>query len=211
MTRTTAPRRLSGHGPRTYIAAALFQFMWGLVKYVPTPLGDPLRRAVLAAALAECRLPLFWIRAGIDVWWPRGIRIGRSCLNENVFLNGYGGVTIGDHCLIGRGTSFFSGGHTFDRSDRLILDQPLRKAPIVVGDDVYFGLNAVVLGGVTIGSGAVIGAGAVVADDVPSGAIVAGVPARLVRYRDGYPEGRDDCAADQKSSVRSASSHGVIG
>jgi len=181
-----------------------------MVKYLPTPLGDPLRRVVLGAALAECRLPLFWIRAGIDVWWPTGIRIGRSCLNENVFLNGYGGITIGDHCLIGRGAAFFSGGHTFDRADRLILDQPLQKAPIVVGDDVYFGLNAVVLGGVTIGTGAVVGAGAVVVDDVPSGAIVAGVPARLVRYRDGYPAETDDRAAYPEPSARAAASHRVV-
>jgi acetyltransferase-like isoleucine patch superfamily enzyme len=188
MASSQTPRRLSRHGPRTYIAAALFQLVWGMVKYLPTPLGDPLRRAVLGVALADCRLPLFWIRTGIDIWWPGNIRIGRSCLNENVFLNGYGGVTIGDHCLIGRGAAFFSGGHTFDRADRLILEQPLHHAPIVVGDDVYFGLNAVVLGGVTIGAGAIIGAGAVVVDDVPSGAIVAGVPARFVRYRDGYSE-----------------------
>jgi acetyltransferase-like isoleucine patch superfamily enzyme len=202
--------RLSGHRARTYITAAIFQFVWGLVKYLPTPIGDPLRRAVLGAALAECRLPLFWIRSGIDVWWPGGIRIGRSCLNENVLLNGYGGITIGDHCLVGRGASFFSGGHTFDRCDRLILDQPLQRAPIAVGDDVYFGLNAVVLGGVTIGSGAIIGAGAVVVDDVPPGAIVAGVPARLVRYRDGYPERHDDRAAIQESSARAAASDRVV-
>ncbi len=211
MTSVPPSRRLSAHSTRTYITAAVFQFVWGLVKYVPTPLGDPLRRAVLGAALAECRLPLFWIRSGIDVWWPSGIRIGRSCLNENVFLNGYGGITIGDHCLIGRGTSFFSGGHTFGSRDRLILDQPLQKAPIAVGDDVYFGLNAVVLGGVTIGTGAIVGAGAVVVEDVPAGAIVAGVPARFVRYRDGYPEPQDDRATVQESSVRAAASDGVVG
>ena len=210
MTSSTTSRRLSSHRPRTYVAAALFQLVWGVVKYLPTPIGDPLRRAVLGVALAECRLPLFWIRAGTDIWWPGNIRIGRSCLNENVFLNGYGGVTIGDHCLIGRGAAFFSGGHTFDRTDQLILEQPLQRAPIVVGDDVYFGLNAVVLGGVTIGTGAIIGAGAVVVDDVPSGAIVAGVPARLVRYRDGYPERQVDGTAAQESSVGAAASHGVV-
>jgi acetyltransferase-like isoleucine patch superfamily enzyme len=208
---TTPPPRLSAHGAGAYITAGVFQLVWGLVKYVPTPLGDPLRRAVLGAALAECRLPLFWIRTGIDVWWPRRIRIGRSCLNENVFLNGYGGITIGDHCLIGRGTSFFAGGHTFDQPDRLILDQPLHKGPIAVGDDVYFGLNAVVLGGVTIGTGAVIGAGAVVVEDVPPGAIVAGVPARLVRYRDGYPERQDARASAEKPSVRAAASEHPVG
>lgn len=183
MTPPSPSRRLSQHSPATYVRAAAFQTLWGLVKYIPSPIGDVLRRVVLGAFAADCRVPATWIRTGVDVWWPENIRIGRSCINENVFLNAYGGITIGDHCLIGRGASLFAGGHTFDRIDQLIIEQPLVRAPIHVGDDVYFGLNCSVLGGVTIGHGAVIGAGAVVTRDVPPLAVVSGVPARVTRYR----------------------------
>ena len=55
--------------------------------------------------------------------------------------------------------------------------------PTKVGNDVWIGLRAAIRDGVTIGHGAVIGAGAVVIADVPPYAIVAGVPARLIRYR----------------------------
>jgi len=58
---------------------------------------------------------------------------------------------------------------------------PARR--VVVGHDVWIGHSAIVLPGVTIGNGAVVGAGAVVTKDVPPYAIVAGNPARLVRYR----------------------------
>lgn len=201
---------LSSHGATTYLTTSIFQFVWGLVKYLPSPVGDPIRRAVLALVCAECRVPPFWIRTGIDIWWPGNIRVGRSSLNENVFLNGYGGITIGDHCLIARGACFFSGGHTFDRPDILIVEQPLARAPIVVEDDVYFGLNCIILGGIHIGRGAIIGAGSVVTDSVPSGAIVAGVPARVIRFRDGYSAPEDAPPDLPGSSLRTAPPHGPV-
>ena len=54
---------------------------------------------------------------------------------------------------------------------------------VVVGNDVWIGTHAMILGGVTVGNGAVIGAGAVVTKDVPPYAIVGGVPAKIIRYR----------------------------
>ena len=57
------------------------------------------------------------------------------------------------------------------------------KGDIVVGSDVWIGYEAVILAGVTIGDGAIIGTRAVVTKDVPPYAIVAGVPAKLIRYR----------------------------
>jgi acetyltransferase-like isoleucine patch superfamily enzyme len=63
-------------------------------------------------------------------------------------------------------------------------EHPLAKQPEVsVGNDVWIGRSAIVLGGVAIGDGAVVGAGSVVTKNVPSYAIVAGNPARIIRYR----------------------------
>jgi acetyltransferase-like isoleucine patch superfamily enzyme len=66
-----------------------------------------------------------------------------------------------------------------------IMEQPLRsRGDIVVGDGAWLGHAVTVLQGVTIGEGSVIAAGAVVIDDIPANAIAAGVPARVVRFRD---------------------------
>lgn len=55
--------------------------------------------------------------------------------------------------------------------------------PVSVGNDVWIGERALVMGGVEIGDGAVVGAGAIVTKNIPAYAVVAGVPARLIRYR----------------------------
>ena len=58
-----------------------------------------------------------------------------------------------------------------------------------IGNDVWIAANAIILAGVTVGDGAVVAAGAVVTRDVPPMAIVAGVPAKVIRYRDSSERG----------------------
>lgn len=64
-----------------------------------------------------------------------------------------------------------------------IKDQPLVGSAVVIEDDVWIGAHVTVLKGIRVGSGAVVGAGAVVTRDVPTGAIVAGIPAKVIGYR----------------------------
>jgi acetyltransferase-like isoleucine patch superfamily enzyme len=129
------------------------------------------------------KISTLWIRPGITVWWPEKISIGTSSMNEDIHLNCFGVINIGERVLVGHRCTFFSDEHVFENLDELIWFQDRNPAPIVVEDDVYFGCNVVVLSGVTIGRGAVIGAGSVVTKDVPSLAVVGGIPARVIRYR----------------------------
>ena len=69
-----------------------------------------------------------------------------------------------------------------------IIQTDLEIKPVVIGAWSDIGTNAVVLPGVTIGKGSIVGAGAVVTKDVPAYAVVAGVPARFLRWRDGYED-----------------------
>ncbi len=61
--------------------------------------------------------------------------------------------------------------------------QGMRISEVVIGNDVWIGMRVIIMPGVKVGDGAVIGAGAVVTKDVPDFAIVGGVPAKIIRYR----------------------------
>lgn len=93
-----------------------------------------------------------------------------------------GRVTLGDAVRIGAHTSILGFNHSMEPGTP-VFRQPLTTRGIVIGDDVWIGSHAVILDGVTVGSHAVIAAGAVVTKDVPAGAIVAGNPARFLRWR----------------------------
>jgi serine acetyltransferase len=91
-------------------------------------------------------------------------------------------VRIGRGALVAPGV--FITDHNHDTTlGRPMFDLPCVAAPVIIGDDVWIGANAVVLPGVTIGDGAVVAAGAVVSRDVAAYSVVGGVPAKLIRSR----------------------------
>lgn len=109
-------------------------------------------------------------------------------------------IRVGNYCSIGADILFSPGVHPtswftchpfFEGNDAYPFQpftNPTKKchlapAPIHVGHDVWIGLRAIIMAGLSIGNGAVIGSGAVVTKDVPPYAIVGGVPARVIRYR----------------------------
>lgn len=94
-------------------------------------------------------------------------------------------VAIGNYCSIAPDVVFVPGG---EHHPEYVTTSPfggvaVSKGPIVVQHDVWIGTRAIILSGVHIGTGAVIGAGAVVTKNVEPYSIVAGNPARLIRYR----------------------------
>jgi acetyltransferase-like isoleucine patch superfamily enzyme len=97
-------------------------------------------------------------------------------------------VTVGRHGLFAAQTYLIGGGHEFEATERAVLEQPRTSKGITLGDNVWLGAGAKVLDGVTIGGDVVVGAGAVVTEDLPDGVVAAGLPARILRRRDGGGE-----------------------
>jgi acetyltransferase-like isoleucine patch superfamily enzyme len=93
-------------------------------------------------------------------------------------------LILEDYVGWGPGARVLGSEHTGQPANVPIIQTDLLIKPVVVKRGADIGTGAVLLPGVTIGIGAIVGAGAVVTHDVPDNAIVAGVPARLLRYRD---------------------------
>lgn len=92
-----------------------------------------------------------------------------------------GPVTIGNHVNLAQSITVTALNHNFEDQQQRIDEQGISTKPVVIGDDVWIGANAVILPGVTVGSHSVIAAGAVVTKDVPAHTLVAGVPAKVVK------------------------------
>ena len=98
-------------------------------------------------------------------------------------------ITIGDNCLLAGGVEFFThdGGVMVLNNLGYFDGKKMDKiAPIKIGNNVYFGQNAMVMPGVTIGNNVIIGAGAIVTRDIPDNVVAVGVPAKVIKSVDEY-------------------------
>jgi acetyltransferase-like isoleucine patch superfamily enzyme len=122
--------------------------------------------------------------------WRQG-----ACLDVGTHFAMTGGVlcaaeriTIGNHVIVGANTTIVDTDfHPLESRGRKVNAAAGRSAAVVIEDDVFVGMNCLVLKGVTIGRGSVIGAGSVVTRDVPPGVIVAGNPVQLLRELEPAP------------------------
>lgn len=115
------------------------------------------------------------------------------CAGSNVIFSEIGKFcSIGKDCILGLETHLLDNLSTspiFTESRNAIGQSWVEKSTrypfdkLTIGNDVWIGNRAMIRGGLTIGDGAIIGAGAIVMKDVPPYAIVAGVPAKILRYR----------------------------
>lgn len=108
----------------------------------------------------------------------QNIRIGRgSFINMGCTFQDWGGIEIGDDCLIGHNCTICTVNHSKDPLHR----GDMTCSPVKIGNRVWIGANVTILPGVSIGDGAIIAAGAVVTKDIKPRSIYGGVPAKFLK------------------------------
>lgn len=101
----------------------------------------------------------------------------RVLINDAVQFTDFGGITLDDDVLIGPGVALITVNHHLEPQER----RAIVLKPIRVRQNAWIGARAIILPGVTVGKNAVVAAGAVVTKDVPENAVVAGVPAKVIK------------------------------
>ena len=107
-----------------------------------------------------------------------------SHLKSDTIIECSGGIQIGEYFHTGKGLTIFTTNHNYNSKISIPYDEISIVKPVVIKNYVWLGSNVTIVPGVTIGEGAVVGTGAVVSKDVPDFAIVAGNPAKIIKYRD---------------------------
>lgn len=102
-------------------------------------------------------------------------------MNANCYIQARNGIKIGNNLRMGPGVGLISANHSPDD-----YDIHLKEKPIVIGDNVWIGMNSVVLPGVNIGNNVMIGANSVVTKDIPSNCVAMGNPCRVIKEKTPY-------------------------
>ncbi len=113
----------------------------------------------------------------------RNIELGNnSGIGTNSVIQGP--TVIGNDVMMGPEVLIYTSNHeTSDTSIPMRLQGHTRPEKVIIGNDIWIGRRAIIMPGVTVGDHAIIGANAIVTKDVPPYAVVAGVPAKVIKYR----------------------------
>ena len=127
-----------------------------------------------------------WIGDGTKIRCHEGrVEIGaKTVMGQECTISSYKSVRIGEQCVIADRAMFIDFDHGVVEVERPIRVQGIYKRDVEVGSNVWIGYGACILRGVSVGDNAIVGTNSVVTKDVPANAVVAGIPARVIRMRD---------------------------
>jgi acetyltransferase-like isoleucine patch superfamily enzyme len=131
-----------------------------------------------------------WIGHGSKIRCHEGVvEIGaKTVIGQECTISAYRRVRIGEQCVIADRAMFIDFDHGVVEVERPIRTQGIYMRDVEVGSNVWIGYGACILRGVRVGDNSIVGTNSVVTRDVPANAVVAGIPARVIRMREAPEE-----------------------
>lgn len=158
----------------------------------------PNAKSVSVAHKLYCFLPQKIFRVNGSATWPmhftsrvlhpKNVKVGnRSApgLNSGAYIQAKNGIVIGNNCRFGPNVGLISANHSSDDYDAWDTNSPIQ-----IGNNVWIGMNSVVMPAVRIGDNVIIGANSTVTRDIPSNSIAVGSPCKVVKVKPPY-KGRE--------------------
>jgi len=124
----------------------------------------------------------FSYRTALSTYFPDAvISIGNNCSLNGTIIHCNEKVVIGNNCLLGPGTIICDNNSHRVSKDFIEREKKAESKPIILKDNVWVGMNSIIMKGVTIGENSIIAAGSLVVKDIPADCLFGGHPARLIK------------------------------
>ena len=125
-----------------------------------------------------------FVRANFKTQVTARTYLGHNINFNGMIITGAGRVDIGDNFHSGKDCLIISSYHNYDNGTAIPYDDTYIHKDVIIEENVWLGNRVIILGGVTIGEGAIIQAGSCITSNIPSYAIAGGHPAKVFKYRD---------------------------
>lgn len=154
-----------------------------ITSLIPTRVGMVIRWLILKL-LAKKTKGFQWIKTNVIIEHSDRISFGENVgINCNCYINGFGGLEIGNYVLLGTSITITTGAHPSKGKGEPTFYKRSVPKKTIIEDDVWIGSNCVILPGVKLKKGCIIGANSVVTKDTEKYAIYAGAPAKKISER----------------------------
>ena len=155
----------------------------GILSLIPTTLGV-LLRAMAVQLLFKKIDGIAFIQPRVTIIHSDRIICGKQLgINSGSYINGIGGIEMGDNVLIGSNVTISSGEHPIEGKFPAIFTRETKHKKITICNDVWIGAGVVIMPGITLATGTVVGANAVITKDTEQYGVYVGIPAKKIRER----------------------------
>lgn len=175
--------KVKGYSFKTLLRLECESLFFGITMLIPTTLGVFTRGLIAKIFFKKC-LGFIWFQPRIILVHTDRISVGTNfSVNSGTYINGIGGIDIGNYVLVGSNVTISSGEHPIEGKEPAVFARQSIPKKIIIEDDVWIGAGAVIMPGITLARGTVVGANAVVTKDTAPYSVVVGVPAKILRFR----------------------------